>query len=488
MLKLLRKKKVSKRIFYALAAIIIPAFVVWGSSSVINKNKTPNYAGRIFGQEVSFDEFSRAHLAWETQVKLQYGDKAREAMKTYFDPIQATWDRLIVLHETKQRNFKVSDDDIVNAITHMPFLEKGNRFDPQAYELFIKYSLGVTPRAFEEQLRENLAMARLFQDITKNVILTDPEIKKEYERQNVQTRVKYVAFLAKDYKNKVTVTDDEIKSAFEKSKERFKVPPQINASYVVIEFKEKTTVEEKTQASEKIKHCLTLAKTKGLKEAAKELGLLVKETDLFGFEDPIPGLGWMPQLSALLFDLPTGAFSKILELNRGTYLFMIKEKKDAYIPEFPEAKDKVKETLLLQKSKEIAKQNAEGFISKINESVASKTFERTASKNNLPMKETPLFARDGYIPELGMAEPLKEAAFKLKEGELFKEVVDLEQGFYVLKSLEIIPFDEERYKKEKDDFAKQLMDQKRGKVFNEFFENLKRRANLTSFVTDAQLR
>lgn len=46
-LKLLRNKKVSKKIFYVLAAIIIPAFVVWGSASVMNKDKTPNIAGRI---------------------------------------------------------------------------------------------------------------------------------------------------------------------------------------------------------------------------------------------------------------------------------------------------------------------------------------------------------------------------------------------------------------------------------------------------------
>ncbi len=58
MLRLLRKKKVAKRIFYVLAAIIIPAFVIWGSASVINKkNDIPNVAGRIFGKNVSYDQF-----------------------------------------------------------------------------------------------------------------------------------------------------------------------------------------------------------------------------------------------------------------------------------------------------------------------------------------------------------------------------------------------------------------------------------------------
>jgi len=67
----------------------------------------------------------------------------------------------------------------------------------------------------------------------------------------------------------------------------------------------------------------------------------LKETGLFGLEEALPSIGWIPQLSSALFDLPQGALSKIMDLERGIYLFEIKEKKNAYLPELAQIKDKV---------------------------------------------------------------------------------------------------------------------------------------------------
>ncbi len=486
MLKLLRRKKVAKRIFYVLAALIIPAFIIWGSASSIEKNKTPNYAGIIFGKKVSFDDFSKAMLAWDTQLKLQYGEKAKEIATAFFNPTQATWERLIILHETKRRKLRASDSEIITALTNMPFLQKNNGFDPQAYELFLRYSLNMQPRTFEEQLRENLSMAKLFKEITDGVAISDDEVKKEYEKVNVQTRVKYVFFSSKGYKDKAPVTEDEAKAYYESSKEKFKVPPQINASYCGIEFKENATEDDKTKIKEQVTKALALAKTKGLAEAAKEENLEIKETGLFGFEDPIPGLGWMPQLSSVLFDLSKDNLSKVIETPRGVYVFMIKDKKEAYVPEYAQAKDKAKDALLNEKSKEIARNNAKEFLNSVK--TKSLSFEKAAQESGLAVKETPLFAHEGYISELGMAQPLKDAAFQLAKDAVYESPIELEQGFYDIRSIETIPFDEEKFKKEKEDFAKQLLESNRNKVFNDFSENLKKQARLTSFIPDTKVK
>ena len=486
MLKLLRRKKVAKRIFYVLAALIIPAFVIWGSASSIDKNKTPDYAGIIFGKKVSFDDFRQALSAWNTQLKLQYGEKAREISAAFFNPTQAAWERLILLHEAKRRKLKATDAEIITALTNMPFLQKNNNFDPQAYDLFLRYSLNTQPRVFEEQLRENLSMAKLFKEVTGDIAISDEEIKKEYEQLNVQTRVKYVFFPAKGYKDKVSITEDEIQAYYERSKDKFKVPPQINVSYCGAEFKEGANEDERSKTKEKITKAHTLANGKGLAAAAKEEDLEIKETGLFGFEDPIPGLGWMPQLSSVLFDLSAEKLSKVIETPRGVYIFMIKEKKDAYIPEYTQAKDKAKDALLSERSKEIAFKNSKDLLSAIKTKAIS--FEKAAQESGLAVKETPLFAHEGYISELGLAQPLKDAAFKLTKDAVAENPVELEQGFYDIQSLETIPFDEEKFKKEKDDFSKQLLETKRNKAFNDFSENLKKQANLTSLVPDTKTK
>jgi peptidyl-prolyl cis-trans isomerase D len=485
MLRLLRKKKVAKRIFYVLAAIIIPAFVIWGSASVINKSKVPDYAGVIFGKKVSFDEFQDALAGWRMQMKLQYGDKANEITGAFFNPAQAAWDRLIILHEARARRISVKDSDIVAMITNLPFLQRDGRFDPQTYDLFLKYSLNEQARIFEEKLRQNIAMSKVFEEVTNKINISDDETRKEYEKQNIQTRVEYVFFPSLGYKSKIAISDDEVKAYYETHKDKFRVPPQINSAYVAIELKNEATEAQKAEAAEKIKKVAVAAKTKELAEAAKVEGLEIKETGLFSLEDPIPGFGWIPELSTLLFDLPKDATSKVVELSRGVYLFKIKEKKDTYLADFNEAKEKAKDGLLSERSKDMAAKNAADFVNAIKTKPSD--FKQAAAKEALEVKETPLFSHEGYIPELGLAQPLKDAAFALSKDEVAAVPIELQQGFYAIKSIETIPIDEEKYKKEKEEFSKQLLENKRNKAFNDFFEELKKKARLVNYIQDSMV-
>lgn len=480
MLKLLRRKNIRKRILYILAAIIIPAFVIWGSSSVMQKDKLPNYAGIIFNRKISYDDFRHAYAGWQTQLKLQYGDKAREIASTLFNPAQAAWDRLILLHESKKRKIHIKDSELISTLTSLPFLQKNNEFDPQAYDLFLKYSLEEQPRVFEEFLRENLVMAKLFEEITADIKPTDEEIRRAFAEQNEQTRVKYVFFSPGDYKNKTTIFDDELTAAYEKDKDKFKIPPQINTTFIGVELKENATEDEKTKARDTLKHAAAIAKNKSLDAAAKETNLNLKDTGLFGFRDSIPGFGWMPQLSVVLFDLPQGHLSKIIELKGGIYLFQIKEKKDAYTPELKDIKEKIREALSLEKGKQLCREKAEEFLEKTKNNPDS--FEKTAAEQKFTLKETPLFSREAYIPELGLAQAVKDVAFKLAPNAVSPNVIELEQGLCVLKSIETTKIDEEKFTKNKEEFSRQFLEQRRNRAFNDFFEDLKKQANLKSYV------
>ncbi len=475
MLKLLRKKKVAKRIFYILAIIIIPAFVIWGSASVLNKDKTPSYAGIIFGKKVSFDEFRDALFGWRIAMQLQFGDKAREVMNSFFKPSEAAWDRLILLHEVKARHIKIKDDEVVKMIANFPFLQKDGRFDPQSYNLFLRYSISVQPHVFEEKLRQNIAMARVFQDVTKNITITEDEIRKDYEKQNIQTKVKYVLFNTAGYKSSITVTEEELKTYYENNKNLFRVPPQINAIYAAVELKEDTSESEKEESLEKMKKFAAKCKSKGIEAAAKDEGLKLQETGFFGLEDPIPAIGWMPQVSGDLFNLNTGAFSSVMKLERGIYLFKVKERRDAHLEAFNDIKEKVKDKYLGQKSKEIAKSKADEFLKSVQ--TGSTSFEKAAEAAKLEVKETPLFTQEGYIPEIGMGKDFMEA-FSLAKDQVLSHPIELGQGFYVIKSMETTKIDEDKYKKEKEEFSKTALDQKKNKAFNEFFQDLKKKAGL----------
>ncbi|MFB3918753.1 peptidyl-prolyl cis-trans isomerase [Candidatus Velamenicoccus archaeovorus] len=500
MLRQLRKKKVAKRIFYVLAVLIIPAFVIWGSASVINKkDRVPNIAGRIFGKNVSYDRFQQSMQAWKTHILLQYGEEAEKNLRPLLNPINGAWDRLIMLHEVRRRGIRISDRDVVDHITRLPFLQKNGRFDPQSYELFLKYTLRMDARQFEEQARQDISMTKVYEEVTKPVTITDDEARAEYKKQHTETRLRYVLFSPQSYKNNIAVTDEELNKYYETSKETFKVPPQINAVFCMIPYDEKTTEEEKGKAQETMQKIARKAKTAGLKAAAQEAGLEAKETGFFGFNDPIPALGWLPQIKTAIFDTPQGAITQPLETERGIYLFGILEKKDAYIPDFKEAKDKVRTALIEEKASQIAFQNAQDFLNRVRNPEAKEQprgpektektpvrpampFDRAAENLRLDVKETPPFTKDSYIPELGLATVLKDAAFGLKKDEIYDKPVSTPQGFLVIQSLQTPSLDEDKLKKEFDDFKKSLLEQKRNEAFNSFFEDLKKQAHLVSYV------
>lgn len=486
MLKLLRKKKVTKRIFYFLAIVIIPAFVIWGSASVLEKDGSSGYAGIIFGKKVSRDAFQEALTGWKIQVKIQLGEAADQAIQSYFNPIEAAWSRLILLNEVKARKIKIEDSEVIATITQMPMFQRNERFDEQTYKAFLQYFLNLPGRAFEEVMRQNLALGEVFKQVTASVTVTEPEIREEYLKQNEKTRIQYVFFNFDQEKNKITVTDEEIKNFYDKSKEQFKVPPQINVLYVHAEFKENTSAEDKQALTKKIESIYSNTPRSDFEKAALKANVDIKETGLFRLADPIPTLGWFPELSTLLFDLPKNNISKVVVLKRGVYLFNIKEKKQAYIPDFKEARENVRGSLILEKSKAESFKQAEKFLLKIK--TENQSFENAAKEAGVQIKETPLFSREDYIPEIGLAEPLKEVAFKLTSSAVADKTITLEQGFYCIKNIETEKIAEEIFLKEKEEFSKQLLEQKRNKSFNDFFENLKEKAGLISYVDEEKIR
>lgn len=480
MLNLLRKKKIAKKIFYVLCVLIIPAFVIWGSSSVMNKEKTPNVAGMIFGKKISFEDYRKALLGWKTQIKLQYGEKAEEIAQAFFDPDQATWDRLILLQEAKKRKFRIQDQEVVKMITEIPFLQREGRFDPQTYELFLRYSLGIQPRSFEEEIRDNLLMAKVYEEVTKGASVTEAEIREAYEKTNIQSRVKYLLVTGTSFLDETTVEEKDIQDYYEKNKEEFRLPPQTNARYVGVEFKDESALKEKEAARVTLKKIQIDAQKIGLAQAAKAQGLEVKETGLFALEEPVPGLGWYPDLANLLFELPKGSLSSLVELSRGLYIFEDLEKKDAFIPSFDDVREKIKKLLSEAQAKQTAEKTAQDMLTKINNGTIS--LDQASEELKIPLKETPLFSKESYIPELGMAPALKEAAFSLSSGQIAGSIVNLEQGSAIIQSIEFVNIDEEKFQKEKEEFSKNLLEQTKTKIFNEFFDHLKKRADLKSFI------
>ena len=84
MLKILRNKKTAKKIWIGLAIIIIPAFAFWGFGGSMRSREDNVTAGRLFGKNVSYQEYKESLAAVKSLALMQYGDNLPKLEK-YLD-------------------------------------------------------------------------------------------------------------------------------------------------------------------------------------------------------------------------------------------------------------------------------------------------------------------------------------------------------------------------------------------------------------------
>jgi len=460
MLKRLSDKKFAKKVWIVLAIIITPAFVLWGLGNAVREKKESGYAGKLFGKKITTLEFRDAYAAVKNQAIIQLGDKFSE-LQQHLNLESQTWDWLTLLHEAKKRKINASDKEVTETVQSFPFFQRKGRFDNKIYHEMLQYVFRTQARVFEEQLRQKLILGKLYNQVTDNAKTSEEEIKQEYRKLNQEISADYIAGLASDFIKEVSATDDEIKDFFAKKSFQFKQPVSFNIEYV------------SSESEAKIKEVIQrLEKNQDFSKLAKDSGLEIKETGLFAQTGPIPTIGWSPQILSFLSKAKTGAIMPVANIDKNYYALRLKERKEAYIPEFETIKDKVKETLIREKAREIAKKKTQDCLNKLKEPA---DFGTAAKEFGLKSDATKPFKYGSYIEGIGASDALWTAAEQLKDG-AFSGIIDISGGYYIIKLKSRGAIDDKKFEAEKKDFSERILAQKKQEYFSKFIEELRRKA------------
>lgn len=466
MIKIFRNKKTIKLVWWGLAIILIPAFVIWGTGGAGGGRKTSGYAGRIFGRRINIREFQDAVIAVRTQALIQFGDKYDE-IKDYLNLEGQAWERLILLSEARRRGIKVTDTDVVATIQNYPFFRKDGVFNRKIYEDILEYAFRIQPRIFEEHIRANLVIAGLYKAVAANTMLTDDEVKNEYIRANETVSVSYIVGVPVDYVKDIHPADEDLKNFFPRNSVQFKEPPSCNIIYLMID-----------SSASLAKISRELRKIRSLLNAARNLNMETKETGLFPLTGSVPGIGWSPELIAVISKLKPGEYSPPVKTDGSYYIIQMKEKKDAYIPEFEAVKDKVKAAYIKEESQRSARRKIETCRAKIEETYKNNpqetNLEEAAKSCGLKSGVTAAFKFGGYIEGIGPSDPFWTAAHD--KNTAISAVIEAESGFYIVKTESIVPIDEKKFEEEKETFRATLLARKKERYFAQYLEELKRKA------------
>lgn len=464
-LKKLRRKKTAKKIWIVLAILILPAFLLWGSGSLIRSKNESMYAGIISGRKIPVADYRDALAAVTNQAIIRFGDNLADIQKQVDLPREA-WMRLILLTEAKKRRIRASDKEVVETVQAYPFFQRQGRFDGRIYSELLRYVFHTPPRVFEEQTRQNIIISKLYDKVTSGIKVSDAEIKEEYMKANEELSIYYIASLPADFVKDIKPSEQEIQDYFAKNRVDFKQPLSFNVEYARLE----AAGEDENQVKEKIKKIFSrLSKKDKFSDVAQQFGLQVKESGLFSETDPIPGIGWAPQVISGLSKSRAGEYLPVIRLDKTYYILRVKEIKAPYIPDLDTIKERVKAAFIKDKAQEIARAKTEKISPK------SADFERTAKEQGLKSGATGMFKYGSYIEGIGSSDIFWLKARELKAGES-SGLISAPTGFYIIKLKSRTGLDENKFLKEKSEFTENLILQKKTEYFVKFTEALRKKS------------
>ena len=224
-----------------------------------------------------------------------------------------------------------------------------------------------------------------------------------------------------------------------------------------------------------------------LEKVAGEYGKTVKTTGLFSRQGIIPEIGWNPEVQKAAFELKLNETSSLISPDEtdsdANYIIRLIEKKEVEIPPLEEVKDKVKAKVTQDRMNEMAKESMEKSKAVISEKIsAGLSFKQAAEAAGLEVKETDYITRRDYIKEIGPAADIEEV-FNYETGHV-SPVMTTARVSCVASLMDFQPIDQKKFEEEKEDLRTDLLQQKKNRSLQEWFDKLKILANLQSNIPD----
>ncbi|MFA5902832.1 MAG: SurA N-terminal domain-containing protein [Desulfobacula sp.] len=183
------------------------------------------------------------------------------------------------------------------------------------------------------------------------------------------------------------------------------------------------------------------------------------------------------EFAKIAFDLTLGNISDVKQIGESFYLVKLVQKIDPAVLDLDQVRGSVIKDLTETLQKIKAKEDALMYLEKLKD---AKTMGQLVKENNLELKVTPLFSRNGNIEEIGNSPEFIQAGFSLNENKkIYPEIIETGLGYYLVGFKEKkLPEDFEISENIKN-FKNQLAWKKQNQLFQDWINELKKQYKIS---------
>jgi peptidyl-prolyl cis-trans isomerase D len=467
MLDFVRNKQKSIIIKLAFAIIILSFVIGYAMLSAPGGpgGEDPNAeAATVNDKAISYTDFqntySNLYQLYQNIYQDQFNPALEKQLKLAEKSINSLIDQTLLREEAERLQIDVNGKELIESIAQIPAFQDNGVFNKERYLQVLAYQR-MNSDEFEAMQRSELIVNKVREQLQSGVAVTDADIEQEFRNNNEKVNLNFVSLTPASFENKVKVTDEALAAYFAANQETFRTPEMVALRYLQFEpqrYLEEVTFEESElerfyrrhldqfEIIERVKASHILIKVdEGTDEQTREQKRALAEklleevkaggdfaelarvnSDDQASADKGGNLGYFTRGSMVkpfedaAFNMNPGDISELVETTFGYHIIKVMEYTEPGVLSLEEALDEVKQGLRVEKSKQLAFEKAMDAYN-INRKTGDLT--AAAAANELGLKETGPFARDGYIDGIGSNKDIINAALLLEENKLAKPVV-----------------------------------------------------------------
>jgi len=472
MLDLMRRKKRLKLVLWVVIfALSLGMLLFFVPGQNIGGGDLDTYAAKVAGEEISIKEFADAYRRLLDSYSQGGRNRLDPEMAKTLGLTRQTLDSLINVrvmeYGANQLGITVTPDELREAVETNPNLQdRGAFIGVDRYKALLAAN-NMTTTQFEEGLRQSLLARKLHKIVSDSFDVTDRQLREEYERTNQDAQVSFVIFKKEDFKKKLTPTEAELRAYFDANKDKYKIPEERRAQYLLLPTAAVTAgvsvtdqdlqsewakqpKEEMVDASHILFKIPDPSKDAEVKKKALEVLKRVRAGEDFaelakkfsedpgsknqgGNLGPFTREGMVKEFSDAAFQLKPGEVSELVKSQFGYHIIKALKR---ITPTLDSMRAMLERNIRQNKANEILKQKAQQADQL---AVTQKDLSAIQRALNMPaeIRDTGFVSRSTDAISVGLSQPLVEEMFKLKEVGAQGKAVEVPLGYALPKLAEV---------------------------------------------------
>jgi peptidyl-prolyl cis-trans isomerase D len=140
----------------------------------------------------------------------------------------------LVLSDAHASGYRTSNAQLAELIRGLPYFQKDGEFDPELYRVVLARE-GLTPAAFEEQLRQESLPGQLRQGLSDSAFVTDDDVARAVRLLRQERRVSYAVIAPEAFLDEIEIEPRAIEEYYRANADAFRAPEAVRVAYLVLD-------------------------------------------------------------------------------------------------------------------------------------------------------------------------------------------------------------------------------------------------------------